>query len=239
MAHALAYPTRLGPRQTGRLQIGRLQLGALRLELDGSRIAANAGAIALNAVVLLLLLAPMTVPPSSPPLQREPDVIWVRAKIEPKPIEVPVVRRPQRPQPTAAQPRSAPPQIETPVVDSQPDDLPMPPLDPVVRADPRDTIDLKPTLAASTHLQAISAPPPSYPVEAIRNGLTGTVELEILVGVDGTPLEARVVRSSGHRLLDQAARKVVLSRWRFQPAVRDGREVQALGRVPIVFTLER
>lgn len=230
MAHVLASPARLG----------HLQTGQLKLELDGSRIAANAGAIALNAVVLLLLLVPVAVPPSSPQAERDPEIVWVRPAIEPTPIEVPVVTRPRVQKPaTAPQPRTASPQIDRPVVDSEPDDIMVPPVDPVARADAVDTPDLKPRLAASSQLQPISAPPPSYPIDAVRNGLTGIVELEILVGVDGKPLEARVVRSSGHRVLDQAARKVVLSQWRFQPAVRDGREVQALGRVPIVFKLER
>ena len=151
-----------------------------------------------------------------------------------------MVTRPRVQKPaTAPQPRISSPQIDRPAVDSEPDDIVVPPVDPVARVDAGDTLDLKPQLAASSQLQPISAPPPSYPIDAVRNGLTGIVELEILVGVDGKPLEARVVRSSGHRVLDQAARKVVLSLWRFQPAVRDGREVQALGRVPIVFKLER
>ena len=82
------------------------------------------------------------------------------------------------------------------------------------------------------------SPPPAYPGEAVRNGLTGVVELEILVGIDGHPLEARVVRSSGHRLLDAAARRTVLAKWRFQPAMRNGQPVQSLGRVPIEFRLD-
>lgn len=234
MAHALSFPARLGQRQTG-----RLPTAMFRLDLDGNRIVANAGAIALNTVALLLLLAPMAMPPPVPLADRDPDITWVRPKVEPKPIQVPVLSKPQPQRPTAsAQPRAVP--TQTPVVDnSQPEDKLLPATDPVVDADPGDPVDLKPQLATSAQLQPISVPLPSYPREAIRGGMTGTVELEILVGTDGTPLEVRVLRSSGHRLLDQAARKVVLSQWRFQPAMRDGRAVQALGRVPIVFTLER
>jgi protein TonB len=218
-----------------------MQFGGLKLDLDGSRIAANAGAIALNAAVLLLLLVPVALPPSSPVAERDPDVILVQPRVEPEPIVVPVLPTPPQAQKQPA-PRlpTAMPQPDRPVVDSAPnDEVAVPSLDPIERADPGDTIEGPPHVAASTQLQAISAPSPPYPPEAIRNGLTGTVELEILVGTDGKPLEATVVRSSGHRVLDQAARKVVLSRWRFQPAVRDGQEVQALGRVPIVFTLNR
>lgn len=236
MAHTLSSPV-----LSGHGHARAMQGGALKLDLDGSRIAANAGAIALNAAVLLLLLVPVALPPPSAVAERDPDVILVQPRVEPEPIIVPVLPTPPRAQPRPApRPPTALPQPDRPVVDSAPnDEVAVPSLDPVERTDPGDTIEGPPQVAASTQLQAISAPSPSYPSEAIRNGLTGTVELEILVGVDGKPLEATVVRSSGHRVLDQAARKVVLSRWRFQPAVRDGQEVQALGRVPIVFTLNR
>ena len=70
-------------------------------------------------------------------------------------------------------------------------------------------------------------------------GITGTVELEILVGIDGKPIDVLIVRSSGNRALDQAARKVVLQRWAFQPAMENGQAVQARGRVPIEFKLDR
>lgn len=236
MAHTLSFPAALARRPSPRLQVG-----AMPLDVDGSRIAANVGAIALNAAVLLLLLVPVALPPASPEVERDPDVILVQPRIEPEPIVVPVVPTPPRVKqpPALRHPPIAIPERERPAVDREPFDIPVAVADPVERADPGDTIDITPRPAASTQLQPISAPPPAYPAEAIRGGQTGTVELEILVGVDGKPLEARVVRSSGHRVLDQAARKVVLSRWMFQPAVRDGREVQALGRVPIVFTLNR
>ena len=67
--------------------------------------------------------------------------------------------------------------------------------------------------------------------------LTGTVVLDVLVDIDGQPIDVTIVRSSGHRLLDQAARRVVLTRWTFRPAMRDGQAVQAIGRVPIEFVL--
>lgn len=229
MAHTLSFPAHPGQRQ-------RNQPG---LAIDATRVAANAGAIAINAVALLLLLAPVALAPPVPLADRDPDIHWIRPRIEPRPIPVPVVNKPQTRQPTAAvQPTVAPLHIPRPVVDSQPGDESLPTIDPVVDTDPGDAVDLTPQPAASAQLQPISAPSPTYPPEAIRAGLTGTVELEILVGTDGKPLQVRVVRSSGHRLLDQAARKVVLSQWRFHPALRDGRQVQALGRVPIAFALE-
>ena len=228
MAHTLSFPAHPGHRQNP-------QPG---LAIDGTRIAANAGAIAINAVALLLLLAPVALPPPAPLTDRDPVITWLRPTIEPKPIRVPVVNKPQpRQSSTKAQPSVA--RVPQPLHDSQPTDTLLPMTDALVDADPGEPVDLTPKPAASTQLQAISAPSPRYPSLAIRSGLTGTVELEILVDTDGKPLEVRVVRSSGHRVLDQAALRVVLSQWRFQPAMHDGYPVQALGRVPIAFTLER
>jgi protein TonB len=88
------------------------------------------------------------------------------------------------------------------------------------------------------HLEYASAAPPPYPREAVINGLTGTVMLRVLVDVDGKPLEVSIQRSSGHRVLDAAARRQVLSKWRFRPAMRNGQAVQAIGVVPVEFKLD-
>ncbi len=230
MAYTPAFPAPIGARRTGRQ----------RLDLDRTRIAANAGAIAINTVALLLLMAPIALPPPPAPAERVIEATWVKPKRDPTPAEVPIERKPAPRQTSAASTtRVAPAPVTGPVVDSEPDDKSMPPTEPVLEAEPGDAVDITPQAASSAPLQALSSPSPAYPIEAIRAGLTGTVELEILVGADGKPLEVRIVRSSGHRLLDQAARKIVLSQWRFDPAMRDGRQVQARGRVPIAFTLER
>ena len=52
------------------------------------------------------------------------------------------------------------------------------------------------------------------------------------------PAEAATTEtSSGNRDLDRAARMQVLKAWKFQPAMQDGRAVQAYGRVPVDFSL--
>ncbi|MBE2211979.1 MAG: TonB family protein, partial [Xanthomonadaceae bacterium] len=43
--------------------------------------------------------------------------------------------------------------------------------------------------------------------------------------------------SSGHRVLDRAAREQVLRKWKFVPARRNGRAVRAVGTVPVAFTI--
>lgn len=208
--------------------------------LDGGRIAAGASAIAVNAVVVMLLMVPLV--KYAPPVQD--DFIQVfdivpREPIEPPPppVSTTIERTPTRPDPVPS-PRLTPAEttVTEAVVDAQPGDEALPPVDP---GTPDGSVGEPMQPASGSVLQALSAPAPAYPREAVRQGLMGTVELEILVGIDGRPLEVRVVRSSGHRVLDQAARRAVLAQWTFQPAFRNGQAVQALGRVPIEFKLDR
>jgi protein TonB len=84
-----------------------------------------------------------------------------------------------------------------------------------------------------------TATPPDYPVQALRAGIQGTVLLKVLVGTSGQPTEVVVERSSGSRLLDDAARRHVLAAWRFHPAMRDGHAIKAWALVPVRFRLNR
>ncbi|MEC8494580.1 MAG: energy transducer TonB, partial [Planctomycetota bacterium] len=79
-------------------------------------------------------------------------------------------------------------------------------------------------------------PPPAYPPIAERRGLTGTVLLAIEVAVSGVVTAVRVERSSGHDVLDEAARRAVRS-WRFKPASYRGLPTAAIVNKPIEFTL--
>ncbi len=80
-------------------------------------------------------------------------------------------------------------------------------------------------------------PLPSYPFAARRQGLEGKVLLRVAVLPSGAAASVTVESSSGHRILDRAARKAV-RRWRFTPATRAGRPVKAEVRVPVTFKLE-
>ena len=91
---------------------------------------------------------------------------------------------------------------------------------------------------AAVRLEYAYAPPPAYPRGELRTRTEGTVMLQVLVDVDGRPLDVQVQTSSGNRSLDDTARKHVLKRWRFKPAMRDGIAMQAYGLVPIEFKLQ-
>ena len=65
---------------------------------------------------------------------------------------------------------------------------------------------------------AIVNPTPPYPRVAVARGMTGIVWLEVMLDAQGEPEEVLVAESSGHRLLDETARKTVLRSWRFAPS---------------------
>ena len=209
-------------------------------QLDSSRIVGTAGAIAVNVALLMLLMVPM----SAPQWMAKPDEIVVnfvppeKRKVDPPKPEVVKI---EKVRPNTPTPKSVPIEIPPtpPIVDPiATDSIVVPDTPPQPETFARNDIGRGEVLTGVT-LQVVNNPPPTYPGEAVRNQLTGTVMLEILVGIDGKPIEVTVVKSSGHRVLDQAARRVVMSRWTFQPAMEGGQAVQARGRVPIEFTLER
>lgn len=71
-----------------------------------------------------------------------------------------------------------------------------------------------------------------YPDEAVRRGLEGDVLLRIRIGVGGSPGDIRVAKSSGARILDEAARQGVV---RAAPLPSDPGWVE----VPVRFLLRR
>lgn len=206
------------------------------LHLDIARIVAGSGAIALNVVVLLLLLIPAGLPDLAPPAEPTITIVPIDADVTPPtppPVEVEVVR----PQATQAPVQQ---EIATPVVEQVVVDQGTLPVEAVV-APPAETgpVDIAPPSGPveGVRLEYASASSPPYPRDQIRAGHEGTVLLRVLVDIDGRPLRVDVDRSSGHRRLDDAARRHVLKHWTFRPAMKDGRPVQAVGIVPIDFSL--
>ena len=209
-----------------------------RPALDRVRIAAESGTLAINAVLLMLLLAPIAPPIPAPP-RHETVVVPVAPRVPPRPVDPIPVRVERDPTPRPAAP------AQTPRI-AAPSDATAPALD--LPGEPSDTFAAEPVVptldppapasTVGTRLQHLSAPPPPYPRGALRDGLSGTVMLEVVVDIDGRPTEVRIARTSGHRELDLAARRHVLARWRFRPAVLDGRPVLAVGLVPVEFVLD-
>lgn len=81
-----------------------------------------------------------------------------------------------------------------------------------------------------------ACPPPIFPKIAQLRGWSGTVHLSIDVSASGSVTGVRIDSSSGHAILDEAAKEAVRS-WRFRPAIRGGFPASVTVRKPIEFSL--
>lgn len=79
-------------------------------------------------------------------------------------------------------------------------------------------------------------PSPKYPAEAYQRGEEGDVMLLVSVSAEGRVRQVRLDKSSGFKLLDDAALSTVRA-WQFQPATYRGQPVGTWVRVPIRFSL--
>lgn len=77
--------------------------------------------------------------------------------------------------------------------------------------------------------------PPQYPFEMRRAGVTGEVVVDFIVDANGDVQNAYAIRSS-QREFEQPAVQAV-SKWKFKPGRKGGRNVPTRMQVPIVFSL--
>ena len=217
---------------------------ASRPQLDSARILTMSGALAVNLLAAGLLMMPLTIPApviwvedepdmTVRPIKREPVVVDIVPILLPVPVQAPAT--PERPRSLAPVANST----AVAVVAESGTELATESGASEDAGAAMESIVPMATAPAPLQLEYMRAPAPSYPRNAQRLGLTGTVMLQVLVGIDGSPLEVSVVQSSGHRELDDAARAQVLKRWSFRPATRDGVAIQAIGLVPVQFSLQR
>lgn len=61
----------------------------------------------------------------------------------------------------------------------------------------------------------------NYPEEAVRNNITGDLLLDVAINPDGSLKSVRVLRSSGHEVLDSAAQRIVKLAAPFPPLPED------------------
>nr|WP_315235057.1 TonB family protein [uncultured Albidiferax sp.] len=161
----------------------------------------------------------------------------------PAPIKQPVVKTkaptlPPAPQPLAIADPTPAPNAPTGVTTPQP---PAPPVaEPVAVAPPAPPAapPAPPKIELpSSDADYLQNPKPAYPrlSKALRE--QGRVIHSVLIGVDGRPISATLVKSSGFDRLDQAAYKAVMS-WRYIPGKRNGVVVQMSYNAPIDWQIE-
>ncbi|TCV95889.1 outer membrane transport energization protein TonB [Luteibacter rhizovicinus] len=205
---------------------------------DTVRIVAMSAAIALNAAVLLAAMRPMAADISLIEVAKPFAIAWHEpppvAPIPP-PIDLkPIPATPHAPTAAATpHPTPAPVAVSTPTDEGTIAPVPVTPS----IAPPTDAAPVTAAPLAGVTLAYVSAPAPAYPTIAVRRHLSGTVVLRVLVDESGKPIDVVVESSSGHDVLDKAAREQVLAKWTFQPAQTNGQHVKAWARVPVTFDL--
>lgn len=77
---------------------------------------------------------------------------------------------------------------------------------------------------------------PKYPPQALRSGVEGSVSVRVEVDASGLPTDVKVVERSGERSrdLDRAVTDAV-RKWRFEPAMKEGKAVAGAVVVPVEF----
>ena len=105
---------------------------------------------------------------------------------------------------------------------------------PAPPAPPAPPVDIAPT----ENISYRRLRPPKYPPQAVRQRMEGKVLLKVLVGLDGKPEEITVEKSSGYRVLDQAAIAAVKT-WVFNAGQKNGAASRGYALVPIEFNLNQ
>jgi protein TonB len=81
--------------------------------------------------------------------------------------------------------------------------------------------------------QLMSRIEPTYPAEAVRQEISGTVKVHAAIGRDGA---VQSVEANGPQMLAEAAMKAVRE-WRYKPTLLDGQGVEADQEIVFVFRL--
>jgi protein TonB len=169
---------------------------------------------------------PKPVAPPPPPVAKPKPPA---AKPKP-PVKKVVPLKPQKPRPTPKVVEQSPTPAPAPVVtNAPPAQVTAPP------APPAPVVQEKIT-APTAGADYLHNPAPEYPEIAMERGWEGKVLMKVHVRPDGRPDSITVIRSSGQKVLDDAAVKTV-NKWSFVPAKRGDTPIAGWVTVPINFNL--
>jgi periplasmic protein TonB len=168
-----------------------------------------------------------------------------------KPIETKIVEE-AKPPPPPETPPPPPPKLNTP----PPPFIPPPEVQIAIAPPPAATITSVTSTppppvaaiapAAPPHVAVKTAPvidaarncaKPEYPPASARAEETGTVTVRFVIDTDGKAIQSQVVKSSGHKRLDEAARQA-LSLCHFTPGTVDGKPERSTVDIQYVWKLE-
>ena len=101
-------------------------------------------------------------------------------------------------------------------------------------AQPSGASQFPPTEGDITPPRVVKQARPKYPRDAFDQKIEGRVVIEFMIDTKGRVKDARVIESVPG--LDEAAIDC-LKKWRFRPAVKNGKAIAALAHAPVVFKI--
>jgi periplasmic protein TonB len=96
----------------------------------------------------------------------------------------------------------------------------------------------EPVTEATANAAYLNNPKPNYPSVALKQGWGGTVLLKVRVLASGAAESVQVKKSSGKKVLDEAALSAVKS-WTFVPSKRGSTAIDGWATVPVIFNPEQ
>lgn len=172
----------------------------------------------------LVDIAPLPQPPPDPVVVPQPADL-------PAPDASPTVALPPPPPPPPRPEPRARPVVQPPAARSAAA-APGPAAAPMSQAPVAETA---PMLIANPRFR-VPPRPPAYPRRAVELRAEGEALIGARLDPSGAPHDVRVLRSSGHPMLDHAALAAV-GGWAFEPGRRAGHPVAARVEIPVRFTL--
>lgn len=121
----------------------------------------------------------------------------------------------------------------TPTVVEKEDAAPEAPIVPAVNEG--DLVELSPDVTKPAIVNRVE---PAYPRRAMQKKAEGTVILRILISENGEPSEVTVLRDPGGSTGFKEAAVTAVKKWKFRPAVKDGKRVKVWMTYPIVFKFQ-
>jgi len=110
--------------------------------------------------------------------------------------------------------------------------------EPIIKTVPTGPeIEIVPYYKVEVKPQPVSMPKPAYPSIPRQAGIEGTTVVKMLVDIDGSVMEVKILKSSGNQMLDQEAVKAA-SQSTFTPAKQRDKFVRVWVARPIIFKLK-
>ncbi len=111
----------------------------------------------------------------------------------------------------------------------------------VKAAEPKSTIkegDLVELTPDVVKPELLSRANPTYPNAAQAKRIEGTVILSVLVAENGSVGDVKLLRGAGGSSGLNEAAMAAIKKWKFRPAVKEGKRVRVWVTYPIVFKLQ-